>query len=531
MNDLLLKLSDSSRIDLIDSELNPCSYKIYSDRLNNEVEVLQKLNQIDNILIASQVKDIIKDMNLPFFIRGSAGGSFVLYILGFTDIDPVKYNITFERFINQFRNSLGDIDFDLPRSLRDDILRKVKKGMRGNLAVLCTKVYYKERSALREAIRQVCRYKKFIPKSVFEDVYTFNNFIVDVCNSDPQKVFDKAKELEGTFNYYSTHVGGIIQTTDKDKLIPKKGKVSKEILPLVCLDKNDIDKQRRFKIDLLSNTGLDIINMIYGNKPLDETNYPPDENVFEIIRKGDTIGIVYGESPLIRATFTEYHKKRGLNSIEDIAKCLAMIRPMCRQDNKETDLIFDDDWIFEISKVLQVDKDLADSYRKKLAKDDEDIKKRLLERISPNRLRQLMQIKSYGFCKAHAMNYANLVYCQAYAKYHKPLEFHCAVINTINGRIYNDWVYYYDALRRGIIIYADKPQDTYIVKNKTIRPKKGIQVRLKRLSINEEIEQFGGITTLDGIENENLVGCSRRYKDVTFCCELIRGELINVIRE
>jgi hypothetical protein len=218
-------------------------------------------------------------------------------------------------------------------------------------------------------------------------------------------------------------------------------------------------------------------------------------------------------------------------SVIDIAKCLAMIRPMCRQDNKDSDLIFDDDWIFEISKVLNVDKDLADSYRKRLAKDDTEIKSMLLKKISSKRLRQLMQIKSYGFCKAHAMNYANLIYCQAYAKYHKPLEFHCAVLNTLNGRIYNDWVYFYDALRRGIKIFANKPSDTYIVKNNLIQPKKGIQVLLKPLTILEEIDQYGGISTLKNIEKYKLIGCSRKYRDVIFSTELINGELINIIKE
>ena len=72
----------------------------YSDRLEKELYYINELNQVDNILQAYEVKQIIESFNVPFFIRGSAGGSLVLFLLGFTSVDPVKNNILFERFIN-----------------------------------------------------------------------------------------------------------------------------------------------------------------------------------------------------------------------------------------------------------------------------------------------------------------------------------------------------------------------------------------------------------------------------------------------
>jgi DNA polymerase III subunit alpha len=527
MDQLLFHLASSDRIDLIENEP-------YSSRFESEAKVIEQLKQIENIVQAIEIKKVVEELNLPFFIRGSAGGSLILYLLCFTDIDPVKHNITFERFLNEFRTSLGDIDFDLPRQMREQVMLRVKERFnkpKDTFGIICTRVYYKARSALREAIRQVCRYRRFIPKEVLNDREQLDIFLRTVCFTDPEKVYNKAKTIEGSFHHYSTHVGGITKIKPDDKIITNTNRYnpSHEQLPLICADKNDIDKDKRFKIDLLSNSGLDVIYNIYGKIELNESKFPLDNEVFDMIGEGNTIGIVYGESPLVITTFQKYHSKYGLKKIEDIAKCLSMIRPMCRQDNKDSDLIFDDDWITTLSDILQVNYSEADCIRRKLSKDDSDTKSKLLTKISTKRLKQLMQIKYYGFCKAHAMNYANLVYCQAYAKYYKRNDFYCAVLNTINGRIYDDWVYFYSALRSGCKIRAHKAGDTYVIKNGYIQPKNGYQMLLRPLSPLQEISQFNGLTRLQGLDKLHLIACSRHYKDVVFSTELQAGELVNVV--
>jgi DNA polymerase-3 subunit alpha len=519
--------------------LSPLNYlskdNKYSSRLVQELRFISQSNQVENILLAYRIKEIISSFNIPFFIRGSAGGSLLLYLLGFTSIDPVRYNILFERFMNSYRDTLGDIDFDLPLHLRDKVMEKVyqtlkKEGMW--IGRLCTKVYYKENSSIREAIRRVYNYHHNIPREIFRDNHSLKEFLKNKCGSNLEKVLKKSNELKGKLRYISSHVGGITIMNDKEKeewIYSKRSPV-----PLIKADKNDIDKQMRFKIDLLSNTGLDILHSVYPGKKLDESTFPYKKEVFEMIGRGDTIGILYAESPLMIQTLKEYHSKYIIKDISDIAKCLSIIRPSNRGEGKGSDLIFDDDWIYNLSKLINIPLEEADKKRRILAKESRAEKGEFLTKlkkiVSPVRLRQLMQIKCYGFCKAHATNYAQLIYCQAYAKYHKPTEFFCAVLNSLDGRIYHSWVYFFESLRKGVKIQATKKNDTYKVKNGIIIPKTGVQMRLKSLCIFKELSQFGGFTRLNDIfQIKELIACSRGYKDIIFMTVLENGELKNKI--
>lgn len=507
----------------------------YLHRLAQELEAISRLKQLDNILLAHRVKEVVSTFHIPFFIRGSAGGSLLLYLLGFTNIDPIKHGILFERFINEYRTILGDIDFDLPKSMRDDIMKRVfstfmKEGLK--IGRLVTRVNYQKNSAIRETIRKLYHYHHTLPRGIMKNPSDLN-FYLSERGMDYDKIVVKSENLCGKLRYSSAHVGGITILDKGEKWIDSK---KEQTIPLVNLDRNDIDSQKRFKVDLLSNTGLDILNQVYPGCDLSEKTFPYLPKVFNLIGEGDIIGIVLGESPLIKSIFKIYHQKHGIKSIQDIAKCLSLIRPIGRGAGKGSDLIFDDDWIMELSKLLDVSYAEADMQRKKLAKDDPILIQKLKKMVTPLRLRQLMQIKQYGFCKAHATNYAQLIYCQAYAKWAKPTEFFCAVLNTLSDRMYEDWVYFMDALKKGVKIYAFQKRDTYIVKNnkkgeKWIQPKSGIQPRLFPLNVQQELAQFGGITSLKGLKKLELMACSRAYKNLVFKTVLRGIELVDEIEE
>lgn len=519
--------------------------KEYHSRFCKEWKFFIENECMDNILFAYYIKSIISSFNIPFFIRGSAGGSLVLFLLGFTSIDPVKHGILFERFMNSYRDTLGDIDFDVPRNLREDIFSAIYKYFsKTNVYVgrICTRVYYKENSAIREVLRKVFRYRKTIPRDVMENSYKMMKYFKKNYIAPVGEVLDQAQNLVGKLRYSSAHIGGIVLLGEGENYLPSK-KSYKCKIPLIDVDKQDVDRDKRFKIDVLSNSGLDILKMIYPEAKLDEKHFPYQQEVFEMIGRGDTIGIFYGESPLSKNAFILYHQKYGIKSIEDIAKCISMIRPMAKSardevaNKKDTEvekqLIFDDDWIYELSKLLHINLELADKTRRKLAKGDQKTVQKLFKKVSPKRLRQLMQIQYYGFCKSHAVNYAQLIYCQAYAKWKDPLKFYCAVLNTLGtDRIYASWVYYLDALKRCIKIYAWKKNDKYIIKKDCIQPKAGIQIRLRPLLPSEEIKQFGGITSLKNIYDiQGAIACSRKHKSIRFYTELDGLDLIDRVEE
>lgn len=267
----------------------------YKFRLEKELELIEKLGQVDNILHAYEIKKIIEEFKVPFFIRGSAGSSLVLYLLGFSPVDPVKNEIVFERFINEYRETLGDIDFDLPRTKRDEIMHKVYKTLlKRNIRIgrLCTRVYYRENSSIREVLRRY-NHRETVPKHIMESKAELE-YYTEKHNLNYLTVIEHAKELEGNLRYSCSHVGGItILKENEDWLISS----SSSPIPLVNLDKNDIDKQKRFKIDLLSNSGLDIIREVCGDSNL---NFPYEQKVFDMIGEGDVIGLIYGESPLLK---------------------------------------------------------------------------------------------------------------------------------------------------------------------------------------------------------------------------------------
>lgn len=517
----------------------------YKIRFAKELGFFRDNKCIENILFAWYIKRLISKFNIPFFIRGSAGGSLILYILGFTTLDPIKHEILFERFMNDYRDTLGDIDFDVPRSYRDMIFKEVYSFFNRhniNIGRICTRVFYQKNSAIREVLRTVFKYHHTIPKEIFDDYTLMKKYFKEKCLAKPHEVHKEAEKLIGKLRYSSAHVGGLVLLKEDETYC--KGITKKNVLPLIDLDRKDIDEQKRFKVDILSNSGLDIIKEVYPDViDLNEKQFPYIPEVFEMIGRGDTIGIFYGESPLSRSTFKLYHQKFGIKSILDIAKCISMIRPMASttKDNlskdyyqkDENQLIFDDDWIIELSSLLEINYSQADKERRKLSKNDPETVTKLFKLVSLKRLKQLMNIQNYGFCKGHALNYAQLIYCQAYAKWDKPLEYHATVLNYLNvGRIYASWIYYLEALKHDIKIFAFRKGERYIFSKKKnlIYPKNGIQPRLFPLRIEEEIKAFGGITSLKYLSDlEGDVVCCRRWKGVTFNCVLEGLELVDKI--
>ena len=133
----------------------------YKDRLERELRLIIEKKFVDYILKICEILDLIK--SVPHIIRGSSGSSLVCYLLGITDIDPVKERISFARFLNEYRNSMPDIDMDFPHNHRDKIFTKIFEKW-NNVVRISNHVLYGQKSAIRKALKDM-DIKGRIPKS------------------------------------------------------------------------------------------------------------------------------------------------------------------------------------------------------------------------------------------------------------------------------------------------------------------------------------------------------------------------------
>ena len=435
----------------------------YKKRLDYEINLILSKNLFDNILRALEILELTK--KIPHITRGSCGSSLVCYLLGISHVDPVKYNISFARFLNKYRDNLPDIDFDFPHYLRDEVFLKLFQKWGNKVARISNHNYYHEKSALRESLR-ANGIRKFISK--YEIHKEINSYDKNLQNS----IYKTQRDFLGKFRGFSLHCGGIIYFPDG---IPPEYilESSNSILPQVSLNKDSVSKNKNFKIDILSSRGL---SQLYYCHSLQNINFDKnigDQKTIDLLCRGDNIGITLAETPLMRKALLLVKPK----SIMDLAICLSIIRPAAKNAKKEfemgkyqsNNLIFDDDIIFIISKLLGCDEEKSDKLRRKYCKNDPECVKILETYISKknpsmkNRIREILSdLRKYGFCKAHALSYAQLVWQLAYQKAHNPQKFWIATLKNVQS-CYRKWVHIYEAKCNLVSVNNKKHKSIYSI--------------------------------------------------------------------
>ena len=431
----------------------------YRERLEYELDMLESKNLIYYLMQAIKILDLTK--NIPHVTRGSCGSSLVCYMLGISHIDPVKNKIKYARFLTEYRNNLPDIDLDFPHNLRDEVFLKIGLTWPGKVARISNHVYYHDKSALRAAIRNEGIHK-FISKN---DIHTE---LKKLSLEQRERIIKEKDRLEDTFRGYSLHCGGIVYYPEgiPEELLFKKSGASNNtasngLIRQITMNKYDIAKEKNFKIDILSSRALSQCYECYKYKDIQFEEFTYDKATCDMLARGDNIGIILGESPLIRKVFIKIKPK----NIHDLAVCLSIIRPAAMDARQSTDIedydnniIFDDDAIDLIGNYLHIDDDKADNYRRAFAKGDTDkireFKELLRERsYSADKQKMIMKklsnLARYGFCKSHAFSYAQLIWKLAYMKAHKPKTFWKATLNNCVSS-YKKWVHYYEASLVGI---------------------------------------------------------------------------------
>lgn len=446
----------------------------YFKRLGEEFQLIKENNFTKVFLQCIEILNLVG--NIQFIIRGSAGSSLTTYLLGITNIDPIKENISLARFMSYTRKDMPDIDIDLPHNKRELIYHKIFKQWEGKVARISNHVIFKKKTSLKEAIRQT-GYHKFIPKDFkLEDIFPKED--------EQNEIYENAARLEGTFSHYSLHCGGIVIFDDivpqkyylKEFNIFKKGPITGT---QIKLNKDEVEDENLIKIDILSNRGLSQIYELCPNKPL--CDYPTDNRVWELFSNGDTLGITYAETPAMKKVYMALKPKK----LGDLALGLALIRPAASgrgqkasflthwngkefvgeeecpfPTNERPWLIYDDDAIQWISRWIHCSEAVADKYRKAFAKGKRKIQLEFaakLRKLQPQWndkqhhwvINQLNQLQEYSFCKSHAYSYAQLVYALGYWKVNEPKRFWWATLRHSHSS-YRLWVHVRAAIEVGL---------------------------------------------------------------------------------
>lgn len=454
----------------------------YKLRIDKEIKLLKRKKLIPYMLYAIDILEITD--NLIHVTRGSCGSSLICYLLGISHIDPIIYNIKFSRFLNEFRNNLPDIDFDFPDTMRDEVFYKLKKKFPNKIARISNHVYYHDKSAVRQAIRNL-GYNKFIAKN------DINRFINSLDNDSKQILNDDINNLNNTFKCYSLHCGGIVYYPDG---IPDNLKINEnktKSIDQIMLNKVDISKNKQFKVDILSSKAITQLYACYNYKDFSIDNIVFDKKTYDLLSNGDNIGITLAESPLIRKAFIKI-KPRTIN---DIAICLSIIRPAAKNEDylNNNSIIFDDDAIDFIIKILNCSEDNADKYRRGFSKKDNKIINEFTDNLNKtnkynkqqikNILKSLSNLHLYSFCKSHALSYAQLVYHLAYVKANNPNKFWKSAIKHASSCNYKKWVHIYEASLYNVSI--EKKNDNKSIFSKNRNKKNDV------MTINNQIRYYG----------------------------------------
>ena len=312
------------------------------ERLEYELSVIKQMGYVDYFLIVSDFIRYAKDSNIPVGPgRGSAAGSLVAYCLGITNIDPLKYNLLFERFLNPERVSMPDIDIDFCYERRPEVIDYVvRKYGEDKVSQIITFGTMAARGAIRDvgraldiAYNEVDVVAKMVPMQIGMNIgkaLELNPELKAKYEQDEKikGLIDTARLLEGMPRHASTHAAGVVISKDP-------------ITNYVPLQKNDESVTTQFPMGQLEEMGLlkmdflglrtltvikDAVDLVYGNYNIKvdidrlEMN---DPNVFKIIGEGKTAGIFQLES----AGMTQFMKELQPTSLEDIIAGISLYRP------------------------------------------------------------------------------------------------------------------------------------------------------------------------------------------------------------
>jgi DNA polymerase III alpha subunit len=454
-------------------------------RLEYELGVIRKNKFSDYFLVVHNIVNFAKCKGIPVEVRGSAAGSLVAYVLGFTRVCPIENSLYFERFMNPGRADCPDIDIDLCWRKRDEVIDYCYENWGFEHVAMISNI---NRYRRKSAIRDTARVFGLKPAEI-------NRLVKDRTAHADSAIYKLAEKIVGVPRHLGVHCGGIVITSSQVKDIVPLERAAKGVI-ITQYDKDAAEAVGLIKIDLLGNRALSTVNgavtiISKGLNSLDIDHInPQDEKTGKMLSSGESLGVFQCESPGMRQLL----QGLGVKTKKDVAIALSLIRPGPASGGMKAEFIerhvnrkpFEylhpkmKDMLRETYGVMLYQEDVmriavevagysvadADRFRSEVSAkvpasrlhdqyiefvysraEQAGIDRNIAEAIWDD----ILRFAAYSYCKAHATVYANIAWQTAFLKANYPQQFYTSLFNNHHG-MYPLRVYVWDAIRHGIRI-------------------------------------------------------------------------------
>ena len=566
------------------------------DRIEKELTVIRQKRFAHYFLV---VEDIVRQAPRTCG-RGSVAASIVSYCLNITHVDPIKHNLFFERFLNPGRKDPPDIDIDFPWDERDDILNWIfsqygdrqaamvanqnSLGFRAAIREIA-KVYGMPAEEIGKISSQVVRHKDllgFATPPTNEQWLRRLSQVLKLKTPWPE-VLGQALKAQNHFRHLSMHCGGIVIVPDEIRRYVPVEYTAKQ-LPVIQWEKDQTEDAGLVKIDILGNRSLAVIRdalaaiATHTGQTIDYETWDPlnDRPTQDIIRRGDTIGCFYIESPATRLLLRKLwvgmppHRLSEADVFDYLVMVSSLVRPATNPFVEEfirrahADVspswhprlkgILDEThgimtYQEDVTKVAMALADFpineADQLRKILSKKHkvkqlQDYRIQFSQGAAKNGAppdviekiwKMIMSFAGYSFCKPHSASYAQVSFKSAYLRAHYPAEFMAAVISN-QGGFYSTFAYLSEARRMGLaILLPDINESDWAYRGEGERLRIGfMQVKTIPKELGERIISERTMNGLyqsfqDFLQRVKLEPAQTRTLIRAGCCDSIAGEL------
>lgn len=449
----------------------------YIERIDYELEIIAQTGYLDYFLIVSDYVHYAKTNNIPVGPgRGSSSGSLVSYALDITEIDSIKYNLLFERFLNVKRVTMPDIDIDFADNKRNMIIQYLQnKYTKQKVAYITTFQTIASKQAIRDVgrvfnfnqidINELCSCINYTHSNL-RDAYRKNeDFRVLLKDQHFLNIITLASKIEGFPRQSGLHAAGILLNNENlSNVIPTFIDSNNNLV--VEYEMNYLEEQGFLKMDILGLRNLTIIEDVLSRiKDLDLKSISlNDQATFDTLNQGYTQGIFQLESEGMSRTL----KDIGVDSFDDIVAIIALYRPGPMDniplyaerkkhptkityplesfkpilDSTYGVIIYQEQILQLVQLVASFDLGKADLFRRAISKKDaskmdlykvEFINGAINNGIEENKAKEIFDLiykfANYGFNKSHSVPYALITYQMAYLKTHYPLKFFASFLN------------------------------------------------------------------------------------------------------